>query len=492
MPHSTLRSRLSLLLALLLAAPGALASHGQEAYDAFVERGMLVEGPTADYVRAVGERVGAASGYDGPLVFSLVDSSRVNAEAYADGHIFIYRGLLTRLHTEGQLAAVLGHEVAHVTQRHVNRSQRAGRMADLASTVLGFFLGANYYYAAQGYAAAEIYGHGREFELEADRYGAQYIGQAGYDPNEMFEVIRILADESIFMKDVFGRPPQYHGLFTSHPKSDRRLYEMIQLGAGEGSEDGYTELEGDILEYVEGLAFGDVAAEGVFRDERYYHSELGIVMDFPESWLTSAGRAVISGTAPHGSKTTITVEWQPLQDEDISPEDYLKSELGLVVAEGRAIEVDTLPGYLAVIGRSDSPYEDEGEAATDATGDETAAEAGAEEAVEEEHDSQLVAVVFKDGLAYVIRGENRLESYEQDFIGGFSRTVASFRRMRREDLDAAVTTRIALVEARPEDTYEALARGAELGREGADVLRLLNGDYPLGQPRAGDRIKIIE
>jgi predicted Zn-dependent protease len=479
-----------LLTALVLSAPGVFASHGEEAYDAFVERGMLVEGPTADYVRSVGERVGAASGYDGPLVFSLVDSSRVNAEAYADGHIFIYRGLLTRLHTEGQLAAVLGHEVAHVTQRHVNRSQRAGRMADLASTVLGFFLGANYYYAAQGYAAAEIYGHGREFELEADRYGAQYIGQAGYDPNEMFEVIRILADESIFMKDVFGRPPQYHGLFTSHPKSDRRLYEMIRLGAGAGTDEGSAELEGDILEYVEGLAFGDVAAEGVFRDERYYHSELGMVMDFPESWLTSSGRAVISGTAPHGSRTTITVEWQPLQDEDISPEDFLKGELGLVVAEGRAIEVDTLPGYLAVIGRSDSPYEqgEEGEVA-DGTEEAAAAEG---ETVEEEHSSRLVAVIFKDGLAYVIRGENRLDSYEQEFVGGFSRTVASFRRMRREDLDAAVTTRIALVEARPEDTYEVLARGAELGREGADVLRLLNGDYPLGQPRAGDRIKIIE
>ena len=64
--------------------------------------------------------------------------------------------------------------------------------------------------------------------------------------------------------------------------------------------------------------------------------------------------------------------------------------------------------------------------------------------------------------------------------------------MRREDLQAAVTTRIALVEAAPEDTYEMLARRAELGREGADVLRLLNGDFPNGQPRAGDRVKIIE
>ena len=70
--------------------------------------------------------------------------------------------------------------------------------------------------------------------------------------------------------------------------------------------------------------------------------------------------------------------------------------------------------------------------------------------------------------------------------------MASFRRMRRDDLEAAVTTRIALVEAKPEDTYEQLARKAQLGRDGADVLRLLNGDFPLGQPRAGDLIKVIE
>ena len=66
--------------------------------------------------------------------------------------------------------------------------------------------------------------------------------------------------------------------------------------------------------------------------------------------------------------------------------------------------------------------------------------------------------MVKDGFAYVFRGENRLEDYERDFLGGFSRTVASFRRMRRDDLEAA-TTRIALVEAKP-NTYKQLARKA--------------------------------
>ncbi|MDZ7826431.1 MAG: hypothetical protein U5R48_10895 [Gammaproteobacteria bacterium] len=105
---------------------------------------------------------------------------------------------------------------------------------------------------------------------------------------------------------------------------------------------------------------------------------------------------------------------------------------------------------------------------------------------------KLVAVVFKDDSAYVIRGENRVESFRDDFIEGFSRTVASFRRMRRSDLEAATTTRIRTVVASPEDSYEALARRADLGAEGADRLRLINGDYPRGQPRAGTGIEVVD
>ena len=483
-----------LLFSMAVLGSAAMPAHaegpGKEMYDDYAERGMIMEGEAAEYVSRVGQRVAAVSGWDKPFVFSLVDSGMVNAMALPDGYIFVFRGLFTRLQTEGQLAAVLGHEVAHVTRRHGYKGQNSDRLSRFGSTILGIFLGRAYYDAARGYSAAENFGRGREFELEADRFGAEYIGNAGYDPNEMFDLIRILADESIYMKEVFGRPPQYHGLFSTHPRSDRRLYEMIRMGSADADFLDLADLEGDLYESIDGLAFGDLDAEGVFRDRRFYHPDLGIVMDFPEGWLTSNGRQTISATAPHGSKTTITVEVKALEDDKVTAEAFLRTELGIEPTDGRAIEVDTLQGYLAVV--PPAPQDaSAGVAAGGLDGEEGDADKG-EAPPEPEYRSELVAVVVKDGFAYVFRGENRLETYEPDFLGGFSRTVASFRRMRREDLEAAVTTRIALVEAKPEDTYEQLARKAQLGRDGADVLRLLNGDFPLGQPRAGDLIKVIE
>ncbi|MEE4298447.1 MAG: M48 family metalloprotease [Pseudomonadales bacterium] len=485
-------SRFSLLLLCVALTPGVFAGAGQDAYEDYRERGLLMEGDVADYVSRVGQRVAAASGSTREFVFGVVDTGDVNAVAYADGHIFVFRGLLARLQTEGQLAAVLGHEVAHVTQRHVPKQQTRQRLSGIGAWLLGALLrNADLYYAAQEYSMAEISGYGREAELEADRFGAKYIGEAGYDPNEMYEVITILADESIFMREVYGRPPQYHGLFASHPRSDRRRFEMIQLGAG-AVRDFDPEFEvGDLLEHIDGLAFGDLADEGVFRDQRFYHAGLGVVMDFPEGWRTSNGRTVKSATAPHGSQTTITVEVRPIgeEEEDLEAEAYLRQVLELAPSEGRPIVVDELPGYLAVMPRETAQTAGAAGASADGDGDTAAASAPAPRA---DTASRLVAVVLKDGFAYVFRGENRLERFERDFVAAFSRTVASFRRMRRDDLQAAVTTRIALVEAAPEDTYEVLARRAELGREGADVLRLLNGDFPNGQPRAGDRVKIIE
>jgi len=63
--------------------------------------------------------------------------------------------------------------------------------------------------------------------------------------------------------------------------------------------------------------------------------------------------------------------------------------------------------------------------------------------------------------------------------------------MKSGDRSAATATRVVLVEASPGDTFESLARRHRMGRDGADQLRLLNGRFPRGEPRAGDRIKVL-
>ncbi|MEE4361064.1 MAG: M48 family metalloprotease [Pseudomonadales bacterium] len=468
-PHRSPSGLLSgLLLALALACvagPAAAKSDGEKALAEFEAAGAVYDDERAAYVKRVGARVARAAGLeDGEITFNLLDDPSVNAFAMQGGYVFVARGLLAYLETEDQLAAVLGHEVGHLTGRHPQERKTAMRTSAIGSTLLGFITRSGaLYQTAQAYSAAAISGYGREQELEADGLGARYVAAAGYDPIAMLEVIRILKDQDLFSSQVERRASSYHGLFASHPRNDRRLYEVIEAGGASAEPPEAIDYEGDFLSIVDALPWGDAAAEGLIRDQRYYHGSFGFVIDFPEGWRIADTPSAITSNPPHGTRTLLTVEMQKVDPKKLTPARFLAEELKLETEGGREIEVDGMPGYMAVV-----PVE----------GD--------------EYQLRLVAVVFKDDAAFVMKGENRVQDFEGAFVTGFSTTVASFRRMRRSDVEAATTTRIRTIVASPDDSYETLARRTDLGREGADRLRLLNGDYPRGQPRAGDRIKIIE
>ena len=87
-----------------------------------------------DYVSSVGQRLAKAS--DRPTLeftFTVLDTEDVNAFATAGGFVYVSRGILPYLGSEAELAAVLGHEIGHVTARHPSRQQTQGTLAGIAS-----------------------------------------------------------------------------------------------------------------------------------------------------------------------------------------------------------------------------------------------------------------------------------------------------------------------------------------------------------------------
>lgn len=451
---------------LLGLASGAWArSDGEKALAEFEEKGSVYSGALADYVAQVGQRMVRAAGQDPErYTFTVLDDPSINAFAVDGGYIFVARGLLAYLENEPQLAAVLGHEIGHLVARHPQERKLASRSSRIGSTILGFLTRSGaLYQTARAYSEAALSGYGRDQELEADGLGARYLADAGYDPIAMLEVIRVLADQEEFAREVEGRSVSYHGLFASHPRNDRRLFEVIQAGAAEGVPPERSPSEGPFLSLLEGLPWGAPASDGVLVDRRYYHSGLGFVVDFPESWRVKDSPSALSATAPHGAASLITLELREESDkEDASPtpEAMVVEVMETEIEGGRPFTVDELPAYLAVV-------KHEGEA------------------------RRLIAVVQKGNRYFVFKGENTHEGFDDAFLRAFSATVLSFRRMRQADLAEATTTRVQLHLATPEDSYESLAAALRLGPRGADRLRLLNGDYPRGQPRAGDRLKVI-
>ncbi len=151
---------------------------------------MVEDGEVLAYVRSVGNRVAKEVGITTyQFQFFVVDQPIPNAFAIPGGNIFIYRGLIEMMSSEGELAGILGHELGHITARHLQRSIDEAKILSvgmIAGMVAGILLGAPGL-AAGGMAASQTAAlqYSRIHEMEADMRGFGYMSKAGYDPAAM-------------------------------------------------------------------------------------------------------------------------------------------------------------------------------------------------------------------------------------------------------------------------------------------------------------------
>jgi predicted Zn-dependent protease len=196
--------------------------------------GQVVEDPLInEYINEIGHRIAAqANDGDHSFEFFVVEDERVNAFALPGGYIGVHSGLIEATRNEDELAGVLAHEIAHVTQRHIARSIHASQRQSLLSTAL--MLGAMVagvaggsadvvqagMAVAQGTAAQSQINFTRSNEYEADRIGINALADAGYDPHGMasfFEVMSRLQPASPEL-----RAPEF---LRTHPVTTARIAE---------------------------------------------------------------------------------------------------------------------------------------------------------------------------------------------------------------------------------------------------------------------------
>ena len=181
-----------------------------------------------DYVKRIGQKLVRVS--DKRAIryeFKVVDEYRENAMAVPGGYIYITRGMLAVLNSEAELAGVLGHEIAHITQRHGARQMTkalGAQILTLAAAAGGAIAGGGSIVPAialtQGVMANILRGHGREFEFESDEKGLYYAWKAGYDPRESAKFMRRLRQLERL------RGIGYHGFGATHPESTMRILKL--------------------------------------------------------------------------------------------------------------------------------------------------------------------------------------------------------------------------------------------------------------------------
>jgi len=187
---------------------------------------LLADPAVVNYVSQVGEKVAAkATRQDVDYAFKVIDNPKeINAFAVPGGNIYVYSGLLTQMKTESELAAVLGHEVAHISQRH---SMKALTRQATFELVLSVVLGENA--PAWQSTLADIGGSltflkfSRADETEADREGLSYMYNAGYDPQGMVDLL------TMFTTLQQNEPSKIQVFLSSHPAPQERVGEVKGL-----------------------------------------------------------------------------------------------------------------------------------------------------------------------------------------------------------------------------------------------------------------------
>jgi len=163
------------------------------AEEAVREVRLVTDARVTAYVRRVGARLASqAPGYEFPYQFAVVDAPEVNAYAFPGGYVFVNAGAVVAARTEGELAAVLAHEIAHVALRHGTNQASKAYVAKAGLDLLDTLTGGReselgQLASAAGGAGAELIFQrfGRSSETEADLEGARLMAAAGYDPREM-------------------------------------------------------------------------------------------------------------------------------------------------------------------------------------------------------------------------------------------------------------------------------------------------------------------
>ncbi|MEM8766530.1 MAG: M48 family metalloprotease [Pseudomonadota bacterium] len=458
----------ALVAALLLISVGvAHAGPGEKLYQTFLENGGLYEDPEWQaYVDEIGQRLVEVSADRGKEYhFYVVDETSVNAFALPDGYIFIHRGLITYTRSEDELAGVIGHEIGHVVGSHARRANVLNMMGSVAGIVGSVLTGTGAISDLSNTATATLTsGYRRDLELEADEYGGEFLALAGYNPLAMIDVIHVLKDHSLFAKNVLRQPQVYHGLFASHPKNDKRLHEAVEKSL-HLFPDELMEPERDFWGMMDGLVYGDAPTTGLIKDTTYYHGGLRVVVRYPEGWDVQNTAVEIVGRAPFGQDIRVSVQRQNPPSDEQTPAEYIEKTLKRDdVENGQDINVS---GYAAH------------------TVDVKVASGTAL--------AKKIAVVYKDGGVYLFNGELGPGGGDQAaFEAAWLEVLGGFRAMTAEDLKIANDQRIAVVTARPDDTFASLAKKSSIKTYPEETLRVINGLHPIGEPRAGDYIKIVQ
>lgn len=284
---------------------------------------------------------------DQTYAVTLLDSPVVNAFALPNGRLYATRGLVALAADTSEMAAVLAHEIAHVTLAHANARTELELRAQLVSKVVADVLNdpatGMQLQSQSRFALAKF---SREQEFEADAAGVKTLARAGYDP---FGAARFLTALNRTSALKSGGGPAEPDMLATHPATGERIALVTRaarlIGApGLGADD-----RARYLAAVDGIAYGDNPAEGAVRGRRFIHPGLGIAFEVPDAFSIENTRNAVLGTTNEGSRRLLFDQVEAKDGQELG--DVLKATWNDAI-ETNSVETRPIGGHPAAVALS--------------------------------------------------------------------------------------------------------------------------------------------
>lgn len=404
--------------------------------------------------RIAGRLLAAADQGNTNYTVTILDTPDVNAFALPGGYIYVTRGILALANDASELAAVLAHEIAHVTLRHARARSSRTRTSEIVDQVITGVLGGNAstdQTAARAKMSLAAFSQGQE--LAADKEGVITAGKAGFDPHA---AARFLASMGRFAEAASGNKEARDDFLSSHPSTPDRIQKAIESARAFGAP-GIGEVgREEYLKAIDGLRFGDSPSQGVIVGQAFVHPTLKFTFTAPVGYTLQNSQNAVVAVAGAGNAVRFDSAEVP---QSMALEDYLKSGW---IAGLKADSVRTRRDN-----NIDIVY---GDAVTDQW-------------------FFKVAVLRFDGKVYrfifASRDENRA------FLGAVDDVLKSFRATNGDDLRKVRESSIALVKAGSGDTTETLASKMGPLKNARELFMMLNDLYQGDPIVPGQDYKIV-
>ncbi|WP_137150772.1 M48 family metalloprotease [Devosia sp. FKR38] len=405
--------------------------------------------------RIVGRLLAAADQPNAQFQVTILDTSEVNAFALPGGYIYVTRGILALASDTSELAAVLAHEIAHVTLRHARARTDRTRTTEIVDRVItGVFGGDTSTDATASRTRQSMAAFGQQQELEADREGIKYAGKAGYDPQAAARFLSVMSRFATFSA---GSGNNQEGFLSSHPSTPARIQKAIETAsamfgqntAGEVDRDGY-------LASISGLTFGDSPAQGSIIGRRFINPGAKFTFTVPQGYTLQSAQSAVVGVAGDGE--AVRFDSADVQ-ANVSLTDYLKS--GWIAGlKADSVTSKTVNGMEMASGLAQT-----------------------------DQWFFRVAVMRLNGQVYRFIFAAKADSAR--FAQGATATVESFRPTTSSDMAAIRKVAVTIVTARAGDTADSLAKRMAALSRGTELFYIINDLYPGDPVVPGEKYKLV-